>query len=45
MSALRGILTRSSSECLGLHIGKPQTANLGDGNNDVNQMVGIVQRS
>jgi hypothetical protein len=32
-----------SSECLGLHIGKPQTANLGDGNNDVNQMIELRQ--
>jgi hypothetical protein len=32
-----------SSECLGLHIGKPQTANLGDGNGDVPQMIELRQ--
>ena len=34
------LLTRvagSSTECFGIHIGNPQTANLGDGNGNVNQ--------
>ena len=34
------LLTRvagSSTECLGIHLGDPQTANLGDGNGNVNQ--------
>jgi hypothetical protein len=35
-----GLLTgvmRSSTECLGIHLGGDQTANLGDGNGNVNQ--------
>jgi len=32
-----------SMECLGLHIGTPQTANLGDGNGDVDQEMVIRQ--
>jgi hypothetical protein len=30
-------VTGSSTECLGIHLGNPQTANLGDGNGNVNQ--------
>ena len=30
-------VTGSSTECLGIHIGDPQTANLGDGNGNVAQ--------
>ena len=33
---LTGVI-RSSTECLGIHIGADQTANLGDGNGNVNQ--------
>ena len=33
----------SSQECLGLHLGDPQTANLGDGNGSVNQTVEFRQ--
>ena len=29
----------SSTECLGIHLGAPQSANLGDGNGPVNQTV------
>jgi hypothetical protein len=32
-----------SSECLGLHVGAPQTANLGDGNGDVPQLIELRQ--
>ncbi|KAI0333571.1 hypothetical protein GY45DRAFT_1344032 [Cubamyces sp. BRFM 1775] len=32
-----------SQECLGLHLGDPQTANLGDGNGSVNQTVEFRQ--
>lgn len=32
-------LDRSSTECLGIHLGAPQSANLGDGNGFVNQTV------
>jgi hypothetical protein len=32
----------SDTECLGLHRGNPQTANLGDGRGDVNETVGDV---
>lgn len=32
-----------SSECLGLHFGDPQFANLGDGNGDVPQMIELRQ--
>jgi hypothetical protein len=35
-SLLTGI-ARSSTECLGIHLGDPQTANLGDGNGNVAQ--------
>ena len=31
------ISLRSSTECLGIHLGDPQSANLGDGNGWVNQ--------
>jgi hypothetical protein len=30
-------VARSSTECLGIHLGNPQTANLGDGNGNVAQ--------
>jgi hypothetical protein len=30
-------VARSSTECLGIHLGDPQTANLGDGNGNVAQ--------
>ena len=30
-------VNRSSTECLGIHLGDPQTANLGDGNGNVAQ--------
>ena len=29
----------SSTECFGIHLGDPQTANLGDGNGNVNQTI------
>jgi hypothetical protein len=29
----------SSTECLGIHLGNPQSANLGDGNGNVNQTI------
>ena len=29
----------SSTECLGIHLGAPQSANLGDGNGWVNQTI------
>ncbi|KAF8813616.1 hypothetical protein BYT27DRAFT_7083584 [Phlegmacium glaucopus] len=32
-----------SSECLGIHLGAPQSANLGDGNGSVNQTVELRQ--
>ena len=35
--------TRSSQECLGFHLGAPQTANLGDGNGSKNQSVELRQ--
>ena len=34
-----GALSHSSKECLGLHLGAPQTANLGDGNGSLNQTI------
>jgi hypothetical protein len=33
----------SSTECLGIHIGNPQTANLGDGNGNVAQLMELRQ--
>ena len=33
----------SSQECLGFHLGAPQTANLGDGNGSKNQIVELRQ--
>ena len=33
----------SSQECLGFHLGAPQTANLGDGNGSKNQTVEFRQ--
>lgn len=33
------LLLNSSTECLGIHIGNPQSANLGDGNGYVNQTI------
>jgi hypothetical protein len=33
----------SSTECFGLHIGDPQSANLGDGNGWVNQTIELRQ--
>ena len=33
------IVEHSSTECLGIHLGNPQSANLGDGNGSVNQTV------
>lgn len=36
-------LAHSSQECLGLHLGAPQTANLGDGNGSRNQTVEFRQ--
>ena len=33
----------SSTECLGIHLGDPQSANLGDGNGWVNQTVELRQ--
>lgn len=35
--------SNSSTECLGIHLGGPQSANLGDGNGSVNQTVEIRQ--
>jgi hypothetical protein len=32
-------VARSSTECLGIHLGDPQTANLGDGNGNVAQTI------
>jgi hypothetical protein len=32
-------LAGSSTECLGIHLGNPQTANHGDGNGNVNQTI------
>jgi hypothetical protein len=32
-------VARSSTECLGIHLGSPQTANLGDGNGNVAQTI------
>ena len=34
---------RSSGECLGFHLGDPQTANLGDGNGSLNQTIEFRQ--
>lgn len=34
---------RSSTECFGIHLGAPQSANLGDGNGFVNQTVELRQ--
>jgi hypothetical protein len=33
----------SSEECLGIHLGDPQSANLGDGNGPVNQTIELRQ--
>ena len=33
----------SSTECFGIHLGNPQSANLGDGNGWVNQTVELRQ--
>lgn len=33
----------TSTECLGIHLGGPQAANLGDGNGAVNQTVELRQ--
>ncbi|THH00905.1 hypothetical protein EW026_g1700 [Hermanssonia centrifuga] len=37
------ILWTSSTECLGIHLGGPQSANLGDGNGFVNQTMELRQ--
>jgi hypothetical protein len=36
---LNDFYVSSSIECLGIHLGGPQSANLGDGNGSVNQTV------
>jgi hypothetical protein len=33
----------SSTECFGIHLGDPQSANLGDGNGSVNQTIELRQ--
>jgi hypothetical protein len=38
----RSLRVSSNTECLGLHLGVPQSANLGDGRGDVNETVSIV---
>ena len=35
--------SRSSEECLGIHLGNPFPANLGDGNGPVNQTIELRQ--
>src|SRR5437588_11267555 len=37
-------MTCSSTECLGLRIGSPQTANLGDGNGNVAQTLELREK-
>ena len=41
VALMRALATHdhSSRECLGLHLGAPQTANLGDGNGSLNQTI------
>jgi len=38
-------VTRSSTECLGIHLGDPQTANLGDSNGNVAQTMELRENS
>ena len=41
--SLTGV-ARSSTECLGIHLGDPQTANLGDGNGNVAQTMELREK-
>ncbi|KAG5716329.1 hypothetical protein E4T56_gene10709 [Termitomyces sp. T112] len=43
MSGMDTAMTFSSTECLGIHLGAPQSANLGDGNGFVNQTIELRQ--
>ena len=36
-------IRQSSTECFGIHLGDPQSANLGDGNGAVNQTIELRQ--